>query len=439
MSETGAEGRFGKTRLHAWMNFLACAVIFTESFKFGQSVIGEIKLQYFITYPLTVILFFALRGFYLNLRFTICLILLTAATYWNVQAGNDDYLLMFKTCFGILQNALVFFMVLKANDFKAMPIFNAYMAICTPICLFGLIQEVAYLLEIKPIYNLSWAMQYYSVAGTSGPLIRVHSIMPEPAYLVFAMVPAVFAALHSWMEPEKRLVSGAQSLIIMTTMIFALSTLGYLSLGICLIVLMINFRKLKYLILISIAVPLLSMAAYSLVPDVQVRVDGTAGMLTGEKEIDEIDMSNFALFSNLQVAFLSFGENPWIGSGLGSHKISYTRLIGNVIDVEKAPHFLNIDDAGSMMLRLISETGILGSGMFLFFLFRNWFFKSKDPTGRLWVVNNGIFVLLVLKLIRYGNYFELGTFLFFWMMFSLRQEVAEAAYRPVPQLEAVAA
>lgn len=80
----------------------------------------------------------------------------------------------------------------------------------------------------------------------------------------------------------------------------------------------------------------------------------------------------------------------------------------------------NTADANSLFVRLMSETGLMGLGLFFTFLFKNLTGRSgyDDPETRDYtLLNQGIFIWFVVRLVRTGNYFGNGFFLFFFMYY----------------------
>ena len=140
-------------------------------------------------------------------------------------------------------------------------------------------------------------------------------------------------------------------------------------------------------------------------------------MLTGKANLTTVNLSTFALFSNSLVAYNSFRDNPIFGSGLGSHKLSYHKYIGDIVDVNKISTFLNVDDANSLFLRLLSETGLFGIIIFFYFIFKFHLSKKRDESNYLWIINNAILVMFLIRLIRIGHYFIYGFFFFFWLYY----------------------
>ena len=82
------------------------------------------------------------------------------------------------------------------------------------------------------------------------------------------------------------------------------------------------------------------------------------------------------------------------------------------------------------MLRLLAESGIWGTGLFLLFLF-GFLIKSIKPANLnqfyLIAINHVIFVLFIIRLLRCGNYISDGAFFFillFYYSYKFKKELA---------------
>jgi hypothetical protein len=89
----------------------------------------------------------------------------------------------------------------------------------------------------------------------------------------------------------------------------------------------------------------------------------------------DANLSALALAVNRKVMSENLRQRPLIGAGLGSHPLAYARSVGDPGVVEGV-RGLNAQDAGSLGLRLLSETGLIGTALFV--------------GGMLWVVLGGL-------------------------------------------------
>jgi O-antigen ligase len=141
-----------------------------------------------------------------------------------------------------------------------------------------------------------------------------------------------------------------------------------------------------------------------------------------KKEASSLNSSSFAIFSNYMVAKASFSDNPLTGTGLGTHEKNYLAKFGNFFDKDFLIRYgaFNANDANSLFLRLMSETGLLGLSLFFIFLFKNFLWLRGYDNRELrayTVMNQGIFIWFVVRLVRTGNYFGNGFFLFFFIYY----------------------
>jgi O-antigen ligase len=153
--------------------------------------------------------------------------------------------------------------------------------------------------------------------------------------------------------------------------------------------------------------------------------DTTSLFLSSDIDVKEAGKSNsstFALYSNFIIARDSFLENPLFGSGLGSHPLIYESTFLKYFP----PNYLkgygaqNQQDANSRFLRLLSETGLMGTVLFLLFVIIFFAPKSaiRSSAGKeIAAINYAIFIYILLGLIRNGNYINVGFFFFFFMYY----------------------
>jgi hypothetical protein len=143
---------------------------------------------------------------------------------------------------------------------------------------------------------------------------------------------------------------------------------------------------------------------------------------TKKEDIELLNTSSFALYSNFIIAQASFKENPLTGSGLGTHESNYKKYFSKYFDKDFIIRYgvFNTADANSMFVRLMSETGLLGLGLFFTFLLKNalWRKGYNDPEIRDYtLINQSILIWFLVRLIRTGNYFGNGFFLFFFIYY----------------------
>ena len=155
------------------------------------------------------------------------------------------------------------------------------------------------------------------------------------------------------------------ALIVLGGFLVSLSILGLVLVGIVIVSLYIATRKLKVTniirmfllgIFLSVALFSLNVAAQNqlLSKFKSISLISFKGDYTG---YDVNDLSALTISANAAVASRNFLNNPILGGGLGSHPLAYDLYAPSY--VTKIPGFprWNTEDAASLFLRLLSETG----------------------------------------------------------------------------------
>jgi len=146
-------------------------------------------------------------------------------------------------------------------------------------------------------------------------------------------------------------------------------------------------------------------------------------VVSKKANIETVNLSVYALYSNLLITKQSLAINPIIGLGLGSYELTYRKNIDKLTSRWETPDkSINMYDANSLLFRLLSETGLLGLALFLIFIFKYNIFKKGVDIDGLWVINNSILAFFIIRLIRVGHYFTDGFFLFFWIYYFVKIE-----------------
>jgi hypothetical protein len=131
-----------------------------------------------------------------------------------------------------------------------------------------------------------------------------------------------------------------------------------------------------------------------------------------KSDVEDANLSTFALVSNMFVTAQVFDDSPILGHGLGSHPLSHARYLEEIpgiqsfidMDAER----LNATDAASLFLRSLSELGLVGLLGILVFI---WYFHVPGD-GLPAQISNAILIYFFLKLLRSGIYFGPEQFFF---------------------------
>jgi hypothetical protein len=270
--------------------------------------------------------------------------------------------------------------------------------------------------------------------------IRVNSIFGEPAYFAATISPAFFVAVYNFTVAEPLFVTRKQSIVIGLAYLLTYSSLGILGIFLTTLFLLINLGFFRYAILFVPLSIFIFDYSYENVAEFRERYDGTFEIFsTANYKSYDINGSSFVLYNNYHVALENFKRNPLFGTGLGSHPVAFDKY--SLTNLEGA---VNIDfnkmDANSMFLRLMSETGIYGLFVMIFFIFKCWVWRQRTTDNSMWVMSNGIAVMILLYMIRQGHYFLNGFPFFLWMFYyvyvenvKLRAASAEAQQSEIEQ------
>ena len=236
----------------------------------------------------------------------------------------------------------------------------------------------------------------------------------EPTHFAISMTPALFVSLTAIFNKNYFCLSKLSGILIITSVLLTFSTVAYIAILISLVFIFSKIWKLKYLLII----PVFIFCAYTYIPEIRLRVTDTLNLINGSKKAVELNLSTYALASNAFVAGKSFFDNPLFGHGLGSHPVSYNDLLRSGASGgfwRNNSVILNREDAGSLFLRLLSETGLFGILLVIYFIFK---YRIKNTNNKtLQIISNAIFIMFTMQLLRQGHYFYNGLFFFVWLYY----------------------
>ena len=114
----------------------------------------------------------------------------------------------------------------------------------------------------------------------------------------------------------------------------------------------------------------------------------------------------------------NFSTNYFFGTGFGSHPVAFEKY-SVTKDITVGGFDLNSQDANSMLLRLISETGLFGTLLMLTITFGSFVRRREDPDipEYFWIVSGGIITMILTNLLRQGHYFLNGFPFFIWLYY----------------------
>lgn len=340
----------------------------------------------------------------------------------EIFLGNNTWPLFLKIFLGFVLSVSFYGYVLDYFKFDTQKIFSFYIKGAIIVSYIGLFQFVFFYLSFTPGYNFSWLFNKWGlISGGFG--IRVNSIFSEPAQCAIVLAPACFVAIYNLISRNKKyLLTKFQSVLIIFVTFLTTSSTGYIGLLFILLFLLFNYGKISYFFLGVPVIILASVLLYNNIPDFKSRVDTSIALwIEGDFGIENTNTSSFVLYNNYHIAQENFLTNPFTGTGLGSHPIAFDKYSltnrSDIIDLQ-----FNKADGNSLLIRLISETGILG--VVFIFVFMRRFYVRRDPfnvDATFWIISNSVLIIIILYLLRQGNYFLNAFPLFMWIYYYARK------------------
>jgi hypothetical protein len=328
----------------------------------------------------------------------------------------NTYQLFFKIFIGFFLSVLFYHYVIELFEHDIKKLFYYYMKGSLIVSYIGLFQVLSYFIGFRPGYNFGWLFNKWSVAQ-GGIGIRMNSVFSEPSYFAAVIAPAFFVCIYNLSVRNPIFITKRQSIAIVIAYLLTFSSLGIIGIFLAILMLLLNFGFIRYAIIFVPVFYFTFQYAYNKVPDFQARFDGTIDIFSTEDFRNyDIHGSSFVLYNNYHVALENFKRNPIFGTGLGSHPVAFDKYsLTNLQGVLKIE--FNKADANSMFLRLMSETGLYGTLFMILLLSRCWVFRQRSPDRELWVMSNGIALIILLFLARQGHYFLNGFPFFLWLFY----------------------
>lgn len=392
--------------------------LFASAFVFFQTPF-EFYFHYIIF--LALLPFFMLKYRFPKLVFQIMTIPLIVGIV-NVLGENTDQFSFIKVFGGLLFTLLFYQYVMLYYEFNVKRLFKMYVKWCYWIALIGVVQQVSYIIGFKLGYDYSWLLNKWGLipGGIFG--LRVNSIISEPSGLAVVMMPAVYVAIYNLFRKENYILNKRQSLLVIFVLLLTSSTTGLIGLVIA-FMLASDTLNIRYVV-IGVAISVGGgYAAYYNLDEFRSRVDTSIGLwVENDFDITNTNTSSFVLYNNMHVATENLKEHPIFGTGLGSHETAYEKysLTNTVVLYD---FNFNTKDGNSMLIRLLSETGLLGVCFFLLILFMSFVHRNQNSDlNEYRIVSQGLFILIFVTLLRQGNYMLNGFPLIMLMYYYTKKE-----------------
>lgn len=357
-----------------WSTYLGC---FSAGLSFQ---VGSVHLLFF--YPVLAVNLALLLlmgygwfppGLFVLLGFT----LLSGLT--GLLQGTSSTGLLMKSLVGIWLAAPYACAFLRYMGFDAVGCFRRYAQWAYAVAVIGL-----------PIFAMQLAIEGFGA--------RLHSFELEPGEFCIVCLPALYYFLSRW---QRSRVDGGKVLLMILTVALSRSSVGFLGVFFALYLFGSRYRFGAFVA--PIAVALLGFGVYQASSDFRLRLNDSVNgfRVLGESEING---SSWSLVSGALVAERALQAHPFLGEGFGGINLINQRYAATIPGAE----FINErvlhaaeSDGGSLLFRLGAETGLIGLGLSMGFL---WYCFPRGGTPEQKQVALAILVYSFLKLLRSGVY-----------------------------------
>lgn len=331
-----------------------------------------------------------------------------------VFSGKYPVFDFIKVFGGMFLSFTFYHYVIRYYKFNITQIFSVYLKWSYIAAIIGIIQLISFKIGFFYGYNFRWLFNKWGVneGGIFG--IRINSVFSEPSGLAAALAPAVFVAVYNLIHKKNFVLSKRASVIVLVTYVISSSSTAYIGLMLMFVLISVNIRF-RYLIVGLGLSTILVYSFYNISNDFKTRVDSSIGLwVYQDYTLDNTNTSSFVLYNNMHVAFESVKEYPLFGTGLGSYKAAYQKhsLTKNV-EVIAYDFEFNTTDGNSLFVRMLVELGLFGVGIFFILLFRGFIYlRTEEEFKEYKIISQAILILILLNLMRQGNYFLNGFPLF---------------------------
>jgi hypothetical protein len=270
-------------------------------------------------------------------------------------------------------------------------LFKIYITISYLSALFGILQlGVKFFLGIKLLTDYSG--------------LFIDSIAYEPSHYAALIVPASVYAVMNFKNDKWR------SIIILLGMFGTFAATTYVVMMVALVLIFLNPL---YLIIVLPMIYYLYNYVFLSFEKFNSRISGF-DIYSQYGTFNKItSATSISFLSNYEVAKHTINKSPLLGSGMGGHEEMYFRFYK---DTAFSRHYLfgiNAPSAHCLIIRILSEFGIVGIIFYGWFLLKHLLLNAK---GYHRMISIACLTHFLCKFLKLGGYFDYGT-PFFAMMF----------------------
>lgn len=373
--------------IQKWVLYSTFAAIFCSAFSIQ---VGGLTLFYFYFLVLINLSLLGVMGYlWLPNRLRYFVVYLAASGLLGLLFGTNVVSGFVKSILGISLCAIYSAAFMRFVRFNAVATFRKYAQFAFYIAILGFV-----LLPFSPF---------------SG---RLTSVFREPSSFAIVCVPGLFYYADQWQRNRRY---GLRLLTLLGACVLTLSSVGFL--GMMLGLFLFGLRYKVGRVLVPFLVALVFSFTLSQSSLFQVRIADTLSGLRSQ-DVAGLNQSSFGVVVSLFITEKQFMEHPILGGGLGSHIVAHDRFFDAIPGAFLIPDQLRTlgqFDASSLLLRIISElglVGVIGASWFLVYYFP----RTASPEER--AVSMAILCYVFMKFCRSGEYFG-GEQYFFLSIYTI--------------------
>lgn len=243
---------------------------------------------------------------------------------------------------------------------------------------------------------------------------RVSSVFSEPAHFTLFLLPSAYISSLQFLNKISisNQISKKKSIIILLGFMGIFSFVAFTMLIFSLIPALLRRNKFNFLTLNlrqTFFFTFITLFIFLLFNSIIFSKITSFGNIINQSntEITTSDYSGYAIVSNVYVAYNSFINTNFIGSGFNTHTLNYEKYAE--INFSSSLIELNKDDAASLYIRFLSEFGFLAFILLGIFLYK---YKIPFNHSNYYYINNLSLMMILSYGIRNGSYISIFLLLF---------------------------
>lgn len=329
-------------------------------------------------------------------------------SYLSVIFGTDTFTLFLQQFVSICITAAYWFTLV--NDRNIMVYLRLYKQMAIFTALVSIFQYIMSVLGVSSLATMSWLIKDQSRT----PVGRSAAFLNEPSYCALVLFPLVFFGIYQLFGRYKSVqvirLNFLEFIIIFAGFLFTGSSTGFFGVTVSIIVILLEYG-ISYNQVLILALSIICLGTvYNKVSFIHQRLNDTVHLVNGKGNLDSVNLSTQSLIVNKNIAVDSFKATNGFGGGMGSHPLSYDKFVGNY-----GPNIAlqNNYDANSLMLRIISELGVVGIILLIYLLYKYRFRRNNNPSVQSYkIVSRMCLCYIFMRLFRFGHYFDCGLYMF---------------------------